>query len=220
VVGFTAPAAWPKALTQKWKVTVGDGVSSPALVGDKVYVFTRQGDDEVIWCLNAGDGKEVWKDKYAAEAVTNNARSFPGPRSSPGVGNGKVCTLGVGGVVSCLDAATGKVAWRHDTKAKPQFYTSTSPLIVDGKCIVYVGGGRGELTAFDLASGEAKWKWTGEGPGYGSPVLMTVEGTRQVVTQNQQNLIAVDLSDGKLLWQIGLKVGGIRPALRSSTGRT
>ena len=47
VSGFTAPAAWPKDLTQKWKVTVGMGDSTPALVGDKLYVFVRQGDDEV-----------------------------------------------------------------------------------------------------------------------------------------------------------------------------
>src|SRR5712692_10597678 len=64
VVGFTAPATWPNALTQKWKTTVGLGDASPALVGDKVYVFTRQGDDEVTSCLNAASGKEVWTDKY------------------------------------------------------------------------------------------------------------------------------------------------------------
>jgi hypothetical protein len=47
VTGFTAPKTWPKALTQKWTVGVGDGVSSPVLVGDRVYVFGRQGNDEV-----------------------------------------------------------------------------------------------------------------------------------------------------------------------------
>ena len=45
--GFTAPAAWPKELAQKWKVTVGLGDATPALVGDKLYVFTRQGDEEI-----------------------------------------------------------------------------------------------------------------------------------------------------------------------------
>ena len=43
VTGFTAPETWPKELTKKWKVTVGDGVATPALVGDKLYVFTRAG---------------------------------------------------------------------------------------------------------------------------------------------------------------------------------
>src|SRR5947208_8226006 len=84
LAGFTAPATWPKELTKKWKVSVGLGDSSPALVGDKVYVFTRQGGDEVTLCLDAATGSEVWKDSYKAAAVTNRAASgHPGPRSSP-----------------------------------------------------------------------------------------------------------------------------------------
>src|SRR5205823_154868 len=93
VADFAAPAAWPTALAQKWKVTVGLGDASPALVGDKVYAFTRQGGDEVTTCLDAADGKVVWQDKYPAQAVAGpSAREHPGPRSSPAVAEGKVCT--------------------------------------------------------------------------------------------------------------------------------
>src|SRR5437870_10883557 len=69
VTGFTAPKTWPKELTEKWKVKVGTGEASPVLVGDKVYTFGRQGNEEVTLCLNAADGKEVWKDGYTAVAV-------------------------------------------------------------------------------------------------------------------------------------------------------
>src|SRR4051794_15560361 len=48
---FKAPKAWPKELTQKWKVSVGDGAATPALVGDKLYVFSRQEGNEVLRCL-------------------------------------------------------------------------------------------------------------------------------------------------------------------------
>src|SRR5262245_55172438 len=151
VVGFTEPKTWPKELTRKWKVTVGQGDSSPSLVGDKLYVFARQEGDEVILCLDAATGNEIWKDKYAAEPANVPMGGHKGPRSTPAVGAGKVCTLGVGGVLSCLDAGSGKVAWRKDTKAKPRFYTASSPIIVDGKCIAFLGTqGKGELTAFDL----------------------------------------------------------------------
>src|SRR6266404_228122 len=95
--GFTAPKTWPKQLTQKWKVTVGDGVATPALVGDKLYVFSRQDGNEVIRCLNAADGKEIWKDKYETGGATGPAASFSGPRSSPAVADGKVVALGVRG---------------------------------------------------------------------------------------------------------------------------
>jgi outer membrane protein assembly factor BamB len=212
VTGFTPPKTWPKELTQKWKITVGLGESCPVLVGNKLYVFSRQAGDEVIHCLDAATGKEIWTDKYEAVAVKGAASPHPGPRSTPAVGEGKICTLGVGGVVSCLDAASGKLMWRKDTKSWPQFYTSSSPIIVDGKCIVYVGAGTdAALTAFDLTNGETKWAWKGGGAPYGSPVLMTVERTRQVVTpklvSKTEGVVAgVNLADGALLWEI--KVAG------------
>jgi outer membrane protein assembly factor BamB len=208
VAGFTAPATWPTELSQKWKATVGLGEASPALVGDRIYVFTRQGEEEVISCLDAATGKELWKDKYAAVAVTGAAGRHPGPRSSPAVAAGKVCTLGVGGVLSCLDAATGKVVWRKDTQAWPRFFTASSPIIVDGMCITHLGGqGNGAITAFDLASGEEKWKWAGEGPSYGSPVLATIEGTKQLVTLTERSLVGIGVADGKLLWQEPFSAG-------------
>jgi len=205
VTGFAAPQAWPKELAPKWKTSVGTGCATPALVGDKLYVFARQGDEEVTLCLNAADGLEVWKDKYTAQAVTGAAARHPGPRSSPAVANGKVVTLGVGGVVSCLDAGSGKVAWRKDPfpKVVPQFFTATSPIIVDGKAIVHVGGkDNGAIVAFDLSSGDEKWKWTAEGPAYSSPALLTVDGVKQIVTLSEKSIVGIGIADGKLLWQL------------------
>ncbi|NVL91403.1 MAG: PQQ-like beta-propeller repeat protein, partial [Desulfobacterales bacterium] len=202
----TWPKTWPKELTQTWKTTVGLGDSTPALVGTKLYVFTRQGGDEVTLCLNAANGKELWKDKYAAQEVTGAARRHPGPRSSPTVADGrKVVTLGVGGVLSCLDAATGRVVWRKDPfpKVVPQFFTAMSPIIMDGMCIAHLGGkDNGAIIAFDLATGNQKWKWAAEGPAYASPALLTVEGTKQIVTLTEKSVVGVGVADGKLLWQI------------------
>ena len=205
VSGFTAPQQWPKELTQKWKTTVGLGDSTPTLVGDKLYVFARQGAEEVILCLDAGSGNEVWRNKYEAQAVIGPPSAHPGPRSSPAVAEGKVVTLGVGGVLSCIDATTGKEVWRKDEfpKVVPQFFTGMSPIIVDGMCIAHVGGkDNGAVIAFDLASGSQKWKWSGDGPAYASPVLMTVEGTKQIIVQTEKNIVGVAVADGKLLWQV------------------
>lgn len=205
VAGFTAPQTWPEALTRKWRTTVGSGDATPALVGDKLYVFARQGDDEVTLCLDAADGKERWRNKYAAQAVTGAASRHPGPRSSPAVADGKVVTLGVGGVLSCLDSAAGKVVWRKDPfpKVVPMFFTATSPIIVDQLAIAHLGGrGNGAIIAYDLASGDEKWRWDAEGPEYASPVLLTVDGTKQIVTLTEKSIVAVGVADGELLWQL------------------
>ena len=70
VSGFKVPQTWPKELTQKWKVKVGNGDATPALVGDKLYVFTLQEGNEVRRCLDAATGKELWTDKYPANGAT------------------------------------------------------------------------------------------------------------------------------------------------------
>jgi outer membrane protein assembly factor BamB len=220
VTGFTEPKTWPKELTKKWSISVGVGEASPVLVGDKLYTFGRQGGDEVLLCLDAMTGKELWKNKYAAEVVTGGANKYPGPRSTPAVGDGMVCTLGVGGILTCTTAVTGKRIWQHN-KGKPKFYTATSPLIVDGKCIVFAGA----FTAFDLKSGDAKWSISGapssssptlftpnveQQPiappqaGYGSPVLMTADGVKQIVIPCTGLLAGANFADGKMLWKVNI----------------
>jgi outer membrane protein assembly factor BamB len=210
--GFVAPKTWPKELQQKWSTTVGDGVATPALVGDKLYVFSREGGNEVIRCLNAADGKQVWIDKYESGAVTGAAKSFPGPRSSPTVADGKVVTLGVVGIISCLDAAKGTLLWRKtDYKSLPRFYTSSSPIIVDGKCIVQTGGeSKGAIVALDLATGDEKWKWADDGTAYASPSLLTMGTDKAIVAETDKFVVAINLADGKLLWKtpFAVKKGG------------
>ncbi len=209
VTGFKAPAAWPAELKQAWKVSVGFGDATPALAGNKIYLNTRQADQEVILCLDAATGKELWKSQYPSTAVTGPSGSHPGPRSTPAVANGKVITFGASAIVSCLDANTGKLVWRREnpTNAVPQFFTGMSPLIVDNTCIVHVGTkDNGEVLALDLNTGNEKWKWTGDGPAYASPSVMIIDGKKHLIVQTEKNLISLNLADGKLMWQMATPV--------------
>ncbi len=212
VIGFKAPQTWPKELTKKWTVTVGEGVATPALVGDKLYVLSRQEGNEVIRCLDATTSKELWQDKYEAQGATGPAQRFAGPRSSPTVADGKVLTLGVRGTLSCLDAATGKEVWRKkDSGALPKFFTSCSPIVVDGLCIVQLGGeDKGSIVAYGLATGDEKWKWTGDGTAYASPVVHTVGGVKVLVAETAKNIVGIGVADGKLLWQTAFAGPGMR----------
>ena len=57
---FSVPATWPPELKRKWKVTVGEGYSTPLLSGNVIYSFTRRNDHEVMTALDAETGKERW----------------------------------------------------------------------------------------------------------------------------------------------------------------
>lgn len=209
VTGFNAPSTWPAELTQVWKVQVGTGDATPALTGNRMYLNTRQGDEEVVLCLDAATGKELWRNQYPSIAVTGPAGSHPGPRSTPAVSGGKIVTFGAAGILSCLDAATGKVIWRKENpgNAVPQFYTGMSPLIAENLCIAHLGTkDKGEVIALDINSGAEKWKWAGDGPAYASPSIATIDGKKQVIVQTEKNLIGLDLADGRLLWQMATPV--------------
>jgi outer membrane protein assembly factor BamB len=209
VTDFKAPEKWPEQLKQEWKVTVGEGDASPSLVGDQLYVFSREDGNEVIRALNADTGKELWQDKYESEGADGGAqRLHSGPRASPTVADGKVVTFGVRGMLSCLDAETGKVLWRKDDfQSTPMFNAAASPIVVDGLCIGTFGGANnGAVVAYDLASGDEKWKWASGSPTHASPVLLTLDGTKYVVAQAGGKLAALGVADGAVAWQ--LEVGG------------
>ena len=211
VTGFKAPETWPQQLNQTWKVTVGLGDATPALLNNKLYVFTRQGENELLQCLDAATGKQVWQSAgYPAVAVSGPAASHPGPRSSVTVADGKVVTVGIGGDIACFDASSGKLLWRNEDykNAVPQFFTGMSPLISSGICYAHLGGPKtGQFIAFDLSTGAVKWKVEGEGPAYGSPVLMTIDGSKQLVFQAQTKLVSLNPGDGKQLWEFATPVG-------------
>ncbi|HEY7545674.1 MAG TPA: PQQ-binding-like beta-propeller repeat protein, partial [Blastocatellia bacterium] len=81
--------------------------------------------------------------------------------------------------------------------------TAMSPVVDYGRLIVHVGDDRrGSLVAFDAETGKELWTWEGDGPGYASPIVVTLEGERQVVTLTDKSVIGVSLSSGKLLWKL------------------
>jgi outer membrane protein assembly factor BamB len=205
VASFTPPAAWPDRLTHKWKVDVGLGYATPIVVGDRVYMFSRQGDDEVLAALEAASGSRIWTFKYAAPFTISPAaaRHEKGPKSTPTFADGRLFLLGMTGIVTAVDAATGKQLWQKpEVQAQPLYHTGMSPLVDRGLMIVHVGGhNQGSLTAYDVKSGAVKWHWDGDGPGYGSPMAVDVAGTRQIVTLTQENVVGVAAATGELLWK-------------------
>jgi outer membrane protein assembly factor BamB len=205
VSSFRDPSTWPEKLRQQWRIEVGLGYATPLLVGQRLYVFSRQGEEEVMTALDAASGKTIWRTGYAAPFTMNGAtaRHGSGPKSTPTFANGRLFSLGMTNIVTAFDAATGKQIWQKPaTKAQPIYHTAMSPVVDRDLMIVHVGGpGDAALTAFDVATGAVRWTWTGDSPAYGSPIVDDIAGTRQVVTFTHQQLVGVSVATGELLWQ-------------------
>jgi outer membrane protein assembly factor BamB len=207
--GFTEPKAWPAQLRQRWAVEVGEGYATPLVVGPRVFTIARRGGNEIMMALDAASGKVVWETSYAAPYKMNPATSGhgQGPKATPLYHDGKLFTLGISGIVSAFDAASGKRLWQTPAPSvDPTFGTSASPLADGNRVVVHTGGhNQGALTAFNKDTGAVVWRWGGDGPAYASPVLATLGGTRQIVTISQQNIVGVAAETGALLWQRPLK---------------
>jgi outer membrane protein assembly factor BamB len=205
IVGFREPASWPSTLTKRWNVDVGSGYATPLVIGNRLYVFTRQGEDEVMTALDAGSAKVLWRTAYPAPFKMNPATAphGPGPKSTPAFAGNRLFTLGISGIVTAFEATTGRQIWQKPPgPVEPLYHTGMSPLVVGNRVIVHVGGhDQGALTAFDAATGNVQWSWNGDGPAYGSPLLLTLSGTPQVVTFTQKYFVGVALDTGKLLWR-------------------
>jgi outer membrane protein assembly factor BamB len=203
---FTEPKVWPEQLEKVWQVDVGSGYATPLLVGDRLYVFARQQDEEVMSALDAKTGKQIWSKGYRATFKMNSAAAShgPGPKSTPVFADGRLFAIGMTGVVTAYDAKTGKVLWQKPGSDLLPLYTSHafSPLVERGLVFFHVGGhDKGALTAFDVRTGDVKWTWDGDGPGYGSPMILDYGGTRQLVLVSQRKAIGVDPTTGTLLWE-------------------
>ncbi|HET7218951.1 MAG TPA: PQQ-binding-like beta-propeller repeat protein [Vicinamibacterales bacterium] len=207
---FKPPAAWPDRPKQIWKIQVGIGHSSPLAVGGRVYVFSRVGEQEAISVRDLASGKEIWRQAYDAPYQMNSAATShgKGPKSTPVVDRGRVFTFGIAGTLSAWQAQDGKLIWRKDFKKEfppttPDYGVAMSPLVAGNLLVLHAGGANaGAVLALDPATGETKWAWKADGPAYASPVVATLAGTPQVITQSQSSLVSLSLGDGRLLWRI------------------
>lgn len=200
--GFSEPRWWPKHLTRRWRVVVGEGYATPIIVGQAVYSFTRRDGNEVMMALNAKTGKTVWQTSYPAPYTPGSpaAAHGAGPKATPLSHNGKLYTLGISGIVSAFDAVSGKLLWQTPAPTEHPFYGAAVSPIGDRGLVIVHPGNYGPLTAFDANTGDVKWTVSGDGA-FASPVIVELGGTRQVVSITQQNVVGVSVTDGALLWQ-------------------
>src|SRR6266516_799606 len=208
---------WPKAgPTLRWKVAdVGSGYSTPAVVGDRLYLLANEGlDNEFVRALSVKEGKRVWSTRLGKVGNPQQKPNFPAARSTPTVEGGFVYALSSDGDLACLEIGTGKVRWQKNLRAdfggKPgQWAYSESPLI-DGDALVCTpGGSEATLVALNKNTGAVIWKCAlpgGDEAAYASAIIAGIGGVKQYVQLVQKGLVGVEAKTGKFLWRYGKAV--------------
>ncbi len=208
-VAATSTPKWPAAWKRAWRVDVGEGYSSPVVAGGRIFVHSRRDPDELVTAIDLATGKVLWEQKYPTPFNKNQyaSKMAKGPHATPLVIGDRVFTLGGMAVLSAWNARTGALVWRKDYSASvdtSKLFTGTaaSPLADAGSVIVQVGsdikGGR--VIAVDPQTGAERWTWTGKGPGYASPGVITIGGAKQIVTMTNGSVEGIDARTGAALW--------------------
>jgi outer membrane protein assembly factor BamB len=201
---FNTPASWPDSLQQQWQVEVGLGYATPLLVGDRIYMFSRQGDDEVMTALDVDTGETIWRTSYAAPFAmfAATARHEAGPKSTPAYSDGRLFSFGMSSILTAYDADSGEQIWQQPEPAgQPMYHTAMSPVVDGESVIIHIGGAEDSaLSAFNVETGDIEWSWDGDSPAYGSPIVAELGGVRQVVAFTNSLLLGLRSDNGTLLW--------------------
>jgi hypothetical protein len=218
-LGARLPKKWPARPPKPlWKQAVGEGQSSPVVAKGRLFVMGRQGGKEVCWCLDARSGKMLWKHDYECPYKPADASAGQGPKSTPTVDGDRVYMLGVAGMLHCFAFKDGAVLWKHDLHrefwgaARDQWGddawstccgAAAAPLVDETRVLLPVGGKKaGAVTTFARTSGKVVWKSPlTDRSSYGSAVLATLAGQRQVVGFTGLRMVGLTRDRGELLWE-------------------
>ena len=206
---FKLPPTWPDTLQQVWRVEVGEGYSTPLVIGDRIFQHARIDDKEVMLCLERATGKSIWQQSVpiSFKAGRGGERHGLGPKSTPTYADGRVFSLSITGLLAAWSADDGELLWKRDFRerfevAHPYWGTATSPIVDDGRLYVHTGSCEdGALFCIDTRTGKDIWVRDEEANCYSSPRIETIDGVRQLVELNHSGLYGISLEDGRLLWK-------------------
>ena len=194
---------WALDLSPMWKISVGEGHSSPVIHQGRAYLHfkTPAKEAETLLCVSLKEGKTVWETSVERNAFSNSFGN--GPRATPLIHGNRIYTFGASGQVACHSINTaleGKVVWKRDLlkefDGKNLFFgASASPLISGNALLIPVGGKDAAMVALDIKDGSTLWKSIDDRATYASPVILD----NKVIFLSQKGLQALSLADGKPL---------------------
>ena len=199
----TWPDAGPPVV---WRRQVGAGVAGVAVAGERLFLFHRLDDREVLEAIDAATGAPLWNDGHATSFVPQ-VGGDAGPLCTPVVAGDRVIVFGAQGMLACVEAAMGKRLWSRATHrdfdaAEGYFGAGSTPLVIGRRVIVNVGGARrgAGVVAFDLDTGETLWTATDEPASYSAPVAARLDGRDHALVVTRYRCQLLDATDGRECW--------------------
>jgi outer membrane protein assembly factor BamB len=194
------PSGGPELL---WQCdSLGDGYSSVAVAGDRIYTAGRQDGRFVVFALGK-EGKTLWSRPIGG----SGGGGYPGPRSTPTVEGDHLWVLGDEGDLACLRTADGKVVWSKNIlqayEAGNIRWKLSESVLVDGDRVICQPGGKAAMVALDKMTGEEIWASEAVDPltSYASAVIVESRGLRQIIGHSGGHVFGVRADDGELLWK-------------------
>jgi len=189
---------------------LGEGYSSVSVAGGMIFTAGVENNIPYVFAFDL-NGKPVWKKPAGGKWSTTAswASSYTGPRCTPTYDNGIIYFLGEMGLLTALDAKTGKEKWQIDLpvafEASPTEYGYAESVMIDGE-FLYVRpvGKKGHQVCLDKSTGKLIWANT-RIPGvesYTSPVIANHGGYKMLLGGSSVCYYGVDSKTGKLLWTI------------------
>ncbi len=201
----------PEGPKLRWEIKEsGSGYSTPAVVGQHLYVLGNTGlDNEFAQALSVKDGQSKWQTRLGKVGNPNQKPSFPAARSTPTVDGDLLYAFGSDGDLACLETGTGLVRWRKNVRTdfggKPGTWAYSESPLVDGDALICTPGGtEATLVALNKKNGEVLWKAPvpgGDEAAYASAFAVEAGGLRQYVQMLQKGLVGVAAKTGKFLWR-------------------
>lgn len=187
---------------------LGGGYSTPAVVGDRIYLMANRAGKEYAVALAVKDGAQVWS-TAVGKVGPNEGPQYPGTRSTPTVDGDRIYVLGSDGDLACLEKDNGKILWLKNVKktfaGTPGAWAYSESVLIDGDVLVCTPGGKkAAMVALKKKDGATIWECAlprGDAAGYASAIAVEVGGVRQYVQFVAGGVIGVDAKTGKLLWR-------------------
>ena len=202
------PAEGPHLL---WQVNdIGDGYSTPALVGTRIYLMSNRGmENEFVQALSTEDGQPLWTTRVGKVGNPDQDPPYAKARSTPTVDGDLVYALGSDGDLVCLEAASGQIRWQKSLRKEfggtpGEWAYAESPLIDGDFVVVTPGGEQATMVALDKKTGAVIWKSAipgGDAAEYTSAVIVQGAGRKQYVQYLNKGLVGVDAKTGQFLWR-------------------